>query len=688
MICETIRTGLRWEAITLGFMGEQITPVDDRPAEIKITQTPDATLMIGAGLFILALLVRLPYLGDFMTVDEERWIKGGGQFLLALSNGPLTDSYWHFHPGITIAWGEAILLWLKFLAGGHSNITTFVSGQMADMAASIGYIRLSPALITALTVAGIYGFARPLLGVGAALLGAGLLAVDPFFVAHSRIVNGDAAVAGLMMLTFLAFARLWQKPDWRIAALAGVMAGLALLTKLPAPLILPWIVVMAGLGFAWNRNWQFWAKALLSFGLATVVIFIALWPAMWVAPVETLTLMYHDSFEMGEIGSGHDTFFWGEISKDPGWLFYPYALAFRLTPLTSVGLIGAIFFIGAGRQLSLKARLAGTLLLYIVFIVFLASFSPKKLDRYVMAVIPPLILVAGLGLEWFVNQLKQKWSWLASKQGQIIVPLSLILGQLFFVISHYPYVLTFYNPLLGGFPRAAEQVPTGWGEGIEQAVHWLNQQPDAANLNISSWYSNIAEYYIVGKFIGFSETGGTQLEADYTIFYINQTTRQLPFPALVRYFQQKTPVYTVEQAGAPYVWVYKAPEIEAVGKPDIVGRAQLYGYTLNPDKLQSGMDTQVTLYFLTKGALPENETFEVSLETGDGQSWGLWQNAPTPHWLVDEFVEWQGRLQLPADLPPGDYFLEVKLIDTNTNSEVTRLELEELLPVGQPELKP
>jgi hypothetical protein len=722
--------------------------VDDRPAEIKITQTPAATLLIGVGLFILALLVRLPYLGDFMTVDEERWVKGGGQFLLALANGPLTDSYWHFHPGITIVWGEAILLWLKFLAGNHLDITTFVNEQMADLAATIGYVRLSPAIITALTVAGIYWLARPLLGEGAALLGAGLLAVDPFFVAHSRIVNGDAAAAGLMMLTFLAFARLWQKPaladaptlptlsvgvsasrrhasvqaarTTKIAALAGVMAGLALLTKLPSPLILPWIGVMAGLGFVWNRNWQFWAKALLFFGLAVGVTFIGLWPAMWVAPVETVKLMYHDAFEMGEIGSGHDTFFWGEISRDPGWLFYPYALAFRLTPLTSLGLIGAIFFLGSGwreiKRGSLKVRVAGTLLLYVIFVVVLASFSPKKLDRYVMAVIPPLILVAGLGLEWLVNQLKPRWSWLASKQGadapnlptlsvgvfasrrhasvqaacttQVIVPLGIILGQLFFVISNYPYVLTFYNPLLGGFARASEQVPTGWGEGIEQAVHWLNQQPDAPNLNISIWYSNIAEYYMVGKFIGFSETGGTQLEADYTVFYLNQTTRQLPFPALVRYFQHKEPVYTVEKAGVPYVWVYKAPGLEAVGKPEIVGRAQLYGYTLNPDKLRAGTETQVTLYFLTKGALPENETFAVSLEAEDGQSWGLWQNAPTHRWLVDEFVEWQGTLQLPADIPPGNYFLEVKLIDTNINSEVTRFELEELLAVEQQEVKP
>jgi hypothetical protein len=642
--------------------------------------------MIGMGLFVLAFLVRLPYIGDFMTVDEERWIHGAGQFLLGLHNGSLTDTYWHFFPGITITWGEAIILWLKFQASGSANITTFVNGQMSDLAATIGSMRLSPVILTALATAGVYWLARPIVGGWPAFLGAGLLAVDPFFVAHSRIVNGDAAAAGLMMLVFLAFAWLWQTPNLKTATLAGSMAGLALLTKLPAPLILPWVVVLAGLGFIWNRDWRFWVKALLVFGLATVVTFVALWPAMWVAPINTLLLMYRDSFEMGEIGAGHDTFFLGQISKDPGWLFYPYVLAFRLTPITSVGLVGAIFWLWRSRQ-EIKGRspkliLSGALWFYIIFIILFASLSPKKLDRYVMAVIPASILLASLGLEWGVSQLK---AWrpgiFTSLQGQIITPLLLILGQILFVISDYPYVLNYYNPLLGGYSRATSQIPIGWGEGIEQAIHWLNQKPDAEKLNISTWYANIAEYYMVGNFIGFSETGSTQLEADYTVFYINQVSRELPFPALVRYFQQREPVYTVAKSGVPYVWVYKAPGIKTVGKPDIVGRATLYGYTLKPDKLESGAETEVTLYFLTQGELPGNETFTISLESGDGQSWGTWQNAPINDWRVAEFVEWQGRLQLPKDMSPGNYLLVIKLMDNNISAEVTRFDLEEELEV-------
>ena len=40
------------------------------------------TFVMGLGLFGLALLIRLPYLGSFMTIDEVKWIEGAGQFLL------------------------------------------------------------------------------------------------------------------------------------------------------------------------------------------------------------------------------------------------------------------------------------------------------------------------------------------------------------------------------------------------------------------------------------------------------------------------------------------------------------------------------------------------------------------------------------------------------------------------------
>ena len=52
-----------------------------------------------AGLFfVAALLVRLPYLADFLTIDEVKWVEVAGHFLVALSQGDLAQTYGHFFP--------------------------------------------------------------------------------------------------------------------------------------------------------------------------------------------------------------------------------------------------------------------------------------------------------------------------------------------------------------------------------------------------------------------------------------------------------------------------------------------------------------------------------------------------------------------------------------------------------------
>jgi 4-amino-4-deoxy-L-arabinose transferase-like glycosyltransferase len=144
-----------------------------------------------------------------------------------------------------------------YLTGNAPDFTTFVAAQMQNLAGVVGAMRLAPVVMTSLSIAGIYGLARPLLGWRAALLGAGLLAVDPFFVAHSCIVNGDALSAALMLMALLAFARLWQTKNRAMIGLAGVLAGLAVLTKLPAPIILPMLLIPALPGFGPIRNGDF-----------------------------------------------------------------------------------------------------------------------------------------------------------------------------------------------------------------------------------------------------------------------------------------------------------------------------------------------------------------------------------------------------------------------------------------------
>lgn len=658
-------------------------------------------LKFGLIFFVVSLIAKLPYLGTFLTIDEPRWIHGAGQFLLALHSGNLEQTYWHFFPGITTTWGGAIILWLQSLTANFDTLDKFVAFNMEHLAGNVGAMRLSSVILTSITLPFVYALARPLLGRWAAILGVGLLAVDPFWLAHSRIVNGDALSGGLMVAAYLAFALLLFKPDLKLAVISGVFVGLSLLTKLPAPILAPCIILLTIIGYLKVRNWRFWLKALLLCGLVSAAVFIILWPAMWVAPVKTLTMMYQDTFDVGDIG-GKDKveFFLGQVRDTQSPFFYPVALLFRTTPINLIGLIlslGVLFI-----PKNSKSRETALLLwLFILIIVLFSNISPKKADRYAMSVMVTVNLLAGVGWIWLLGRISE---WANGRiyeyaNGRILANsnkfaihnlqscaersrsitihhlliIALIAIQLIFTLISYPYLLTYYNPLLGGYAKAAELVPVGWGEGLEQAAAWINNQPDGRQATTSPYYENVTNHYLAGTSLDWPKDGKKQVLADYVVFYIAQTQRKLPYPGLVDYFQKQTPVYVVRSGETPYVWVYKRqyPINALEGEAQIVGRAQIVGYSRLASKLSPARSTGVILYFLTHDQpLPDNEDFRVSLLDSAGNEHSLWHSADTNEWTPNAIIEWKGELVLPADLAPGNYKLKVSLVDTNINSEV------------------
>jgi len=631
-------------------------------------------------IFLAAILPRLYALGGFLTIDEVKWAEGAAQFLLALSSGDLAQTYWHFFPGVTLAWGGALTLWSLCLPS--PDLAQCVQSQVEHLPDSIGWLRLTPVLLTSLGIAGVYGLGRKLVTGQVALLAALLLAFDPFFIAHARILNGDAITAVLMFLSLLSFLNGMRTERLQESFIlhpssfifSAVLAGLALLTKLPAPIIGLFIggLGLVALAFDWPkygaaavRRWM--GLLALWGGIALAVVFL-LWPALWVAPAATLQQMYGDSFEVGELGEGHDAFFMGQVLDDPGPWFYPYAIAFRLTPVVMVGLVlSVVWLVVTGfrkkRLQSPELTIALINLGFIVFIILLANLSPKKLDRYVIAVIPPLLFWAAQGFGWTW----QNFTWLRRLAAPLLA--GLVILHLIFAILAAPYYLTYYNPLLGGVEQAARQLPVGWGEGLEQAAAYLNSLPGAETLTVSSWYSDIFQLYFAGQRTSFSDDGRGQLSADYVVFYINQWQRQKPYPELVNYFRTGEPVFSVKvgllgslsgQNGVNWVEVYKAPAAQsASGGPKIEGVAQLLAYKIATDqgRLSPGETVGVTLFLRVLGPLPEKTRMGVSLANPvAGTNYGSWRSLPWKgEWRAGSIVEWPGELALPADLPAGDY---------------------------------
>lgn len=626
--------------------------------------------------FALALALRLPGLGLFLTSDERtNTYLGTIQVLEGLLQGNLGDTYWHFYPGVTMSWlGMAGLLaqYLPGRAAGNGQALAVFLRQ--DIAALIVAARLPFALLTAGSVAGLYLLACPLFGRRVALVGAILLAVDPFYLAHSRVIHVDAPTTAFMAVSALSFALFWRgrlsggPGDLRWAALSGGMAGLAMLTRSPAPYLFIFVPLASLTGWLLERRrgsdgWRRWLLALLVFGGIAALTFFALWPAMWVDPIGTMRRMLEQTY--GKVEAGHVTYFLGKVSLDPGPLFYPYVVAFRLTPLTSLGLIlglGRMLFAGRtpGGSRAREASWYWYALAYVVLLFLLGLASAKKQDRYLLPVFPFLDLLAAGGLVGLLDLAG------ARLKGYLPAAVALILG-LFFTLPRYPYFFTCYNELLGGLQSAVSLVPVGWGEGMEQVGAYLDSLPGAGSLRVAAVPAQCLRPYFSGQ-VEQLHTSRPAMSADYVVLYVNETQRLAPSPEIVRYFQAGQPEQVIAVDGVPYAWVYEGPKIVTAALPDSRAKANLRfggGMRLRGYDWNSEEKLRVILYWEAISAMDDDYTVSLRLLDGDGKivsqrdGWPVGGLLPTHLWRPGDFVRDEYEMELPGDTPPGDYRLEL-----------------------------
>src|SRR5512136_607677 len=130
-------------------------------------------------LFLAALLPRLPGLNLFLTSDEKTNIYlTGSNVIAAFLRGNLRGTYWHFYPGVTMSWLDAIGMTAQYgldllLGKPVPPFTEYIYGDILSLVVAV---RLPYAVLTALAVPAIYLLARRLLPNRVAALGALFLA--------------------------------------------------------------------------------------------------------------------------------------------------------------------------------------------------------------------------------------------------------------------------------------------------------------------------------------------------------------------------------------------------------------------------------------------------------------------------------------------------------------------------------
>ncbi|MGB5932199.1 MAG: glycosyltransferase family 39 protein [Anaerolineae bacterium] len=523
-------------------------------------------------LFLVAFMPRIISLGAFVNPDAGHWVVRSTKFMNALAEGILVGTYQSDHPGVFAMWGFGISMVLRHLMAGDlrsylelANRSGF--GTRLDLITTAAIFTV---LVTSLSTVGVYLLARKVFGQRVALLGAILVALDPFYIAHSRVIHLDAILSACMILsTLMLIVYVTTSVGRGYLVGAGVLAGLGLLTKQFGLFMIPFAFLALGVRYLLAARSPLdvvelkrFVLDLLLWGVVVVAVYVIVWPVMWRYPGEVLRVLVRNMMEKRWKPHGWGAFFWGEIVDDPGMLFYPVVILFRLTPVSLVLFLLSIgAFIGDLRRIKEGKTMAVALgLAYILFFSWMAGLGPKKIDRYILPVFPMIDLLAAVGIARSARALGGlSWPWSAAlRKTSYRIAVGVVSLTPLFWIHTFPYYMNCFNPLVGGASMAVRTLTVGLGEGYDLAAKYLNEKSDSESLRVAVFYVESFAPFFRGTTIRLMEPGALD-EADYVVLYINQVQRQI-LPEAIHRFQDREPEHVVRIGGIEYAWVYENRE--------------------------------------------------------------------------------------------------------------------------------
>ncbi|MFO7740687.1 MAG: glycosyltransferase family 39 protein [Anaerolineae bacterium] len=536
----------------------------------------------------VSLALRLANQDALIVSDEMRWTCRSLGFRKAVLEGAWLDTFRVGHPGVVTTWlGSVLMPGSQHQAQEVCQVTDdakrlYLAGETSkEVSRRLGILdsllfsgRTGVALFTWLCIIAAYLLTRLTWNAEVAVAGLILVALSPFYLAHSRFLHVDAVLTSLMTLSVLSFlaavsgqatdskAGSSRSKTWRLTLLvvSGAAGGLAALQKSPALFLVPFTALLLfadAVRSGVTRSTLVRAgRDLFIWGAVAAVVYVALWPAMWSDPIGTIGKVLGTAVGYAEEGHALGNYYMGRPVADPGWSFYPVAILFRLSPLSCVGLLAGLgWLLNGGGQERERFGFKALLLYGILFCAFM-SVGAKKFDRYILPLFPALDIAGGCGLVWLIGIAGERLrraptSLLAA--GSVVAAVVLQLGL---ALPHRPHYLSYYNPLLGGTRRAKDVLLLGWGEGYGEALSYLNEKPNAEDLQVAvGLFSGVAPL-----FRGEPRSTDTYSvwETDYVVIYISQVQRGRNEELLKEYFYnpEAQPEYVVNLHGVDYLWIY------------------------------------------------------------------------------------------------------------------------------------
>jgi 4-amino-4-deoxy-L-arabinose transferase-like glycosyltransferase len=370
-----------------------------------------------------------------------------------------------------------------------------------------------------------FRWARELYGEVAGIAAMGLWCFDPNILAHGQLLTPDVGAAAFAVAASYAFWRWLREPTWMQTLIAGVLLGLAELTKttllvffalwpvllvawrwpertalawrewrrqslqLAAMLVLGVYLINFGYGFEGSfrklGDYRFVSKALggppNTADAASHVRnrFAATWLASLPVPLPANYVMGIDS-QKSDFESNPPSFLCGEWRRGGWWYYYLYALAIKV-PLGTwlLVLLAVVVTVLRGKY---SASWRDELVLLAPLVVVLVLVSSQTGMNHHMRYVLPIFPFAFVWMSKVARAVDLKQWRLAAI---VIASLGWSMAD---SMSVYPHSLSYFNELAGG-PKGGHwhlhNSNIDWGQDLLYLKAWYETHPEARPLGVA-----------------------------------------------------------------------------------------------------------------------------------------------------------------------------------------------------------
>ena len=408
-------------------------------------------------IIILFLLFRIPGLGiDVSNTDALRWHRRSEKFLTALKTGNLIETYQHYQPGITLMWINTPVKQLSFtIQNKLLKVEQPKTLENADYYPTIHGISKTVLVLVlcGLLLAQIF-IIKHLFNEKVALVFGFLMAIEPYMIGMDRWFHLTSLETYFAFLSFLTILWWNKERNSKLLILSGAFLALSALSKITTLLVVPLFLTIIVLNSWEEKKYTQIFRSILIFGFSFFGVFVILFPALVIDPI----FVFNEIFSAGKnaVISSRQLSHLEILFK---YSFYLLMGLFKLSPLV---IFAFIFSFSKKKEIYKDRNLKLTLIYTFFYLVFL-TIAYKKIDRYIVVMFPPIILLVS----YYLSLLSTK------NMGNV-----LITGLLFTVVTsfvYYPVYSAYNSPLLGGARTAIKLgLYDNSGEYLSDAALYLN----------------------------------------------------------------------------------------------------------------------------------------------------------------------------------------------------------------------